>query len=109
MLTRSGPPFEKNILETKDGIRVGYLSLSSSLRTGVSCTRWTLRSPRIIIPASAIATRTKITAARETLTTVAEMPANPTIMKRSIPQTNRFRDELIEFRDILLREDNRSS
>src|SRR6266446_7030675 len=29
-------PFEKNILETKDRVRVGYLSLSSSLRTGIS-------------------------------------------------------------------------
>src|SRR5205823_11077901 len=81
----------------------------SGFPTGVSCMRWILVSPRIIIPASAIATRTKITAARETLTTVVEIPANPTIMKRSIPQTSRFRDELTEFRDILLREEYPSS
>jgi len=61
-------------------------------------------SPRIINPASANATRTRITAESETLTTVVEIAAKPTIAKRSTPPNNRFLDDLTGFRDILLRE-----
>jgi hypothetical protein len=61
-----------------------------------------MMSPRIINPASANATRTRITAESETLTTAAEIAAKPTIAKRIIPPNNRLLDELTGLRDILL-------
>ncbi|OLB71307.1 hypothetical protein AUI06_04250 [archaeon 13_2_20CM_2_52_21] len=61
----------------------------------------------MINPASTKATRTKITAESETLTTVAEIAANPTIAKRSIAPNNRLLDDLTGIWDILLRQDHR--
>jgi len=59
-------------------------------------------SPRIINPASAKATRTRIMAESETLTTVAEITAMTTIAKRVIPPNDRFLDDLTGLGDILV-------
>jgi hypothetical protein len=62
-----------------------------------------MMSPKIIDPASAKATRTRITAESETLTTVSEIAAKLTMANRSTPPNSKLLDDLRGFRDILLR------